>query len=144
MCDLEDRRLETPSPPPDQRLLDLLGDIAGEKKGDVSEGELDDDGGVVVVRGQDGGMKNRRGQPLSPVEDHPRPGLAVDEPGPPQRRFQELLIGWGRVEDPGFEKIIKEGGRAAQEAAMANPTAYDRETSDLLEWFDIELARRAA
>ena len=48
------------------------------------------------------------------------------------------------LEDKDFQRIVETGGRKAQEEAMANPTSYDRETSDLLEWFDIELANRAA
>ena len=45
-------------------------------------------------------------------------------------------------EDPEFLSVLSTGGRSVQEAAMADPTAYDRETADLLLWFDIELSRR--
>jgi len=44
--------------------------------------------------------------------------------------------------DPEFVRITKEGGRAAQVAAMEEPTAYDAETSELLAWFNVELRRR--
>jgi len=46
------------------------------------------------------------------------------------------------AENPEFLDIISGGGRSAQEAAMADPTPYDRETADLLTWFDIELKGR--
>jgi hypothetical protein len=64
-------------------------------------------------------------------------------------RVEKGSMSFGRftVVDPSdeeFQKVLASGGRAAQEAAMANPTAYDRETADLLEWFDIELAKRVA
>lgn len=45
-------------------------------------------------------------------------------------------------EDETFRRIIAEGGRDAQIAAMDNPTAYDEETSELLQWFDVEVERR--
>lgn len=41
-----------------------------------------------------------------------------------------------------FKRILREGGREAQEAAIAAPTAYDAETLDALTWYDEELARR--
>lgn len=44
--------------------------------------------------------------------------------------------------DPEFAKIIKTGGRAAQQAAMDDPEAYDVETEELLTWFDAEINRR--
>ncbi|WP_429467636.1 hypothetical protein [Paraburkholderia sp. WSM4175] len=44
--------------------------------------------------------------------------------------------------DPAFVQIVKEGTRAAQQAAMDDPVAYDDETAELLAWFDVELRRR--
>lgn len=45
-------------------------------------------------------------------------------------------------DDPRFLRVIESGGRAAQADAMACPVAYDEETSDLLEWYGVEAARR--
>jgi hypothetical protein len=45
-------------------------------------------------------------------------------------------------DDERFRSIIERGGRAQQMGAMANPTAYDEETADLLEWFDVEVELR--
>jgi hypothetical protein len=45
-------------------------------------------------------------------------------------------------DDPEFLKIIKEGGKAAQESAMATPACYDSETEELLSWFESEVKRR--
>ena len=45
-------------------------------------------------------------------------------------------------DDAEFLDIVKSGGRAAQEAALADPVAYDDETEELLSWFDIEARRR--
>lgn len=45
-------------------------------------------------------------------------------------------------EDPEFQALMKTGGRAAQEAAMDDPTSYNDETSELLGWFNVELKRR--
>ena len=45
-------------------------------------------------------------------------------------------------DDPGFLRVIKCGGLAEQDAALAEPVAYDCETEDLLAWFDDELTRR--
>jgi hypothetical protein len=45
-------------------------------------------------------------------------------------------------DDAEFRRIIATGGRAAQEAAMANPACYDLETEELLTWFDAEVERR--
>jgi hypothetical protein len=41
-----------------------------------------------------------------------------------------------------FVRIVKTGGRKAQEAALADPRAYDQETADLLDWFNHEVRRR--
>jgi hypothetical protein len=41
-----------------------------------------------------------------------------------------------------FKRIVKTGGRKAQEEALANPEPYDDDTSELLAWFDVELKRR--
>jgi hypothetical protein len=44
--------------------------------------------------------------------------------------------------DPEFRQILEEGGRAAQQAALDNPVAYDVESADLLAWYQDELTRR--
>jgi hypothetical protein len=44
--------------------------------------------------------------------------------------------------DADFKRIVKEGGRKAQQAALDHPVAYDDETLELLTWFDVELERR--
>jgi hypothetical protein len=41
-----------------------------------------------------------------------------------------------------YQRIIAQGGRAAQEAAMADPIPYNDETESLLSWFDVESKRR--
>jgi hypothetical protein len=45
-------------------------------------------------------------------------------------------------DDADFVRIVKTGGREVQEAAMAKPQALDKETEDLLKWFDVEVRRR--
>ena len=45
--------------------------------------------------------------------------------------------------DETFKRIVKEGGRVAQEASMESPDFYDDETAELMAWFDEERARRA-
>lgn len=45
-------------------------------------------------------------------------------------------------DDPQLRAIIKSGGRAAQEAAMKDPAAYDEATAELLSWFAVEVKRR--
>jgi hypothetical protein len=40
------------------------------------------------------------------------------------------------------ERIVEEGGRARQDAALESPDFYDDETRELLEWFDLEVERR--
>jgi len=45
-------------------------------------------------------------------------------------------------DDPDFVRICKNGGREAQEAALANPETHDEETDRLLEWFVEERQRR--
>jgi hypothetical protein len=44
--------------------------------------------------------------------------------------------------DPRFLSILKEG-REAQDAALADPDPYDKDTRDLLEWFNAEIKERA-
>lgn len=41
--------------------------------------------------------------------------------------------------NPDFVRILKTGGRKAQELAMTNPECYDRETQELYDWFYLEL-----
>lgn len=45
-------------------------------------------------------------------------------------------------DDPEFIEIVKNGGRAAQEAAIAAPECYDNETAELYEWFSSEASDR--
>lgn len=45
-------------------------------------------------------------------------------------------------DDPELAPIMANGGRAAQEAAMADPEFYDSETADLFAWFATESDRR--
>lgn len=44
--------------------------------------------------------------------------------------------------DPEFLSILKSGGRKAQIEGIEHPVCYDDETTELLSWFDDELARR--
>lgn len=41
-----------------------------------------------------------------------------------------------------FERIKKEGGRAAQLAAFAEPVAYNTESAEMLSWFEAEIKAR--
>lgn len=45
-------------------------------------------------------------------------------------------------EDPRYLHVIKRGGRAAQIAGMDDPTPYDRETEEMLAWYEVESKRR--
>ena len=40
--------------------------------------------------------------------------------------------------DPRFLAVIKDGGRRAQDAALANPSPYDAESAELLTWYGVE------
>jgi len=44
--------------------------------------------------------------------------------------------------DENFQRIVKTGGRKAQEAAMQDPRPYDMESADMLAWFHTESKRR--
>jgi hypothetical protein len=44
--------------------------------------------------------------------------------------------------DPRFCAIVAEGGREAQDKALADPEPYDLESAELLTWFSDELVRR--
>jgi len=46
-------------------------------------------------------------------------------------------------DDPEFKRILKEGARKAQQAALDSPVCYDDETTELLSWFDHERSQRA-
>lgn len=46
------------------------------------------------------------------------------------------------ADNPDFKRICATGGRAAQEAALANPQPYDDETSELMAWFTAEAKAR--
>lgn len=59
----------------------------------------------------------------------------------------KLSMGKFRVcsaDDPEYLAVIKHGHRKAQDAAFANPVAYDEETRKLLEWFVEEKKQRVA
>jgi hypothetical protein len=45
-------------------------------------------------------------------------------------------------DDAEFKRILKDGGRKAQQAGLDNPEPYDEETRELLTWFDDERAKR--
>lgn len=46
------------------------------------------------------------------------------------------------ADDPRLIEIMQTGGRQAQQAAMADPVAYDATTEELLAWYDVEVKRR--
>lgn len=45
-------------------------------------------------------------------------------------------------DDAEFKRILKEGGRKAQLAALESPVCHDDETTELLSWFETERAHR--
>lgn len=53
------------------------------------------------------------------------------------------VLGQGE-EDPEWDELVANHGRAAQEAALENPEYADRDTSDLMEFYASEVKRRAA
>lgn len=62
-------------------------------------------------------------------------------------RPEKGALSFGRFElveesDERFQRIIKTGGRKAQDRAFENPTYFDVETEELMEWFADELVRR--
>lgn len=52
---------------------------------------------------------------------------------------QFSLVG---ADDQDFARIVASGGRAEQDAAIAEPEPYDSETEALLDWYDHEVVRR--
>lgn len=46
------------------------------------------------------------------------------------------------ADDPDFVRITTTQGRAAQQAALDEPQAYNDETGEMLAWFDVEMRRR--
>lgn len=46
------------------------------------------------------------------------------------------------ADDKDFVRIMKTQGRAAQQAALEEPVAYNDETDEMLRWYDVELKRR--
>lgn len=62
-------------------------------------------------------------------------------------RPQRGALSMGRFEivpenDLRYQRIVKAGGRRAQDAAFKEPTCYDLETEELLEWWMAESKRR--
>lgn len=62
-------------------------------------------------------------------------------------RPEKGALSFGRFEvvapkDPRYLRILKAGGRKAQDAAFKNPTCYDVETEELLDWWQAEKRRR--
>jgi len=45
--------------------------------------------------------------------------------------------------DADFVRIVTHGGRAAQQAALDTPVAYNDETAELLTWFETERGVRS-
>lgn len=45
-------------------------------------------------------------------------------------------------DDPEFVRIVAEGGKAAQIAALENPDTYDEDSRELLDWYQAEVSRR--
>jgi len=45
-------------------------------------------------------------------------------------------------DDPEYRRVVATGGRAVQIAGLENPVCYDDETTELLSWYDAELADR--
>lgn len=45
-------------------------------------------------------------------------------------------------DDAAFARIVKTGGREAQDAALENPTCFDADSEELYNWFRVEAARR--
>ena len=43
--------------------------------------------------------------------------------------------------DKKFARIMQDGGRAAQQQALAEPECYDAETEELFEWYEAEIKR---
>lgn len=48
------------------------------------------------------------------------------------------------ADDPEYQDVIASGGRAAQQAGYDTPSCYDRDTADLLAWYEEELDGRRA
>jgi hypothetical protein len=46
------------------------------------------------------------------------------------------------ADNPHFMKIIKEGGRKAQEAALKSPELYNEDTEKLFSWYNSEIVKR--
>ena len=46
------------------------------------------------------------------------------------------------ADDADWNRIVATQGRDVQQEGIDNPVAYDRETEELLSWFDIEVKRR--
>lgn len=62
-------------------------------------------------------------------------------------RPEKGALSFGRFEivdegDERFRRIIKTGGLKAQDAALDNPTYFDVETEELMEWWRAEVKRR--
>jgi hypothetical protein len=62
-------------------------------------------------------------------------------------RSEKGILNFGQFElvskdDADFKRIIKNGGRVAQEKAIESPGFFDDESADLFNWSQVELRRR--
>jgi hypothetical protein len=46
------------------------------------------------------------------------------------------------IDDPEFKRIVKIGGRKAQEMALENPGLYNEDTERLFSWYNVEVVKR--
>ena len=122
---LEDRRSQPETPLSDHCFLGLEFGVAGEEEGDLAEGELDHQGGVVGVvvllqRAQDPDL-----HPLPPVQWVPGTGPAVGDLLPVPDRPEKTDVRIGRVTGAGVEDlangdppVTEDGDQAAQVVEM--------------------------
>lgn len=68
--------------------------------------------------------------------------IGIGDGRPEKGRLSYGLFEVVNEDDARLKRIIKSGGRKAQEAALAKPVAYDDETEELLEWHRVESKRR--
>ena len=85
---------------------------------------------------------NLRAQPVANLLASAGVFIGVGD-GRPERG----ALSFGRFEivnedDERYQRILATGGKAAQDQAFAEPTTYDVETEELLEWWNAEVKRR--